>query len=136
MNYRVVFSPEAEEQLVALYGYIAAVASPDIAARYNEAIVSYCESLRTFPHRGTIRDDVMCGPACASPTTRSASLSPLAWTPSRFPSSVCSTVDRTTKRSCKKTSRMNLRTVPSEPLSPLGELCSPLSMVTPEGFSE
>jgi plasmid stabilization system protein ParE len=53
MSYRVVFSPEAEEQLAALYGYIAAAASPDIAARYTEAIVSYCESLRTFPHRGT-----------------------------------------------------------------------------------
>jgi len=61
MNYRVVFSPEAEEQLVALYGYIAAAASPNIAARYTEAIVSYCESLRTFPHRGTMRDDVRPG---------------------------------------------------------------------------
>lgn len=58
MSYPVVFSPEAEEQLVALYRYIAEAASPDIAARYTEAIVSYCESLRTFPHRGTIRDDV------------------------------------------------------------------------------
>jgi len=61
MSYRVVFSPEAEEQLVALYGYIATAASPDIAARYTEAIVSYCESLRTFPHRGTMRDDVRPG---------------------------------------------------------------------------
>lgn len=61
MNYRVVFSPEAEEQLLALYGYIAAAASPDIAARYTEAIVSYCESLRMFPHRGTMRDDVRPG---------------------------------------------------------------------------
>jgi len=61
MSYRVVFSPEAEEQLAALYGYIAAAASPDIAARYTEAIVSYCESLRTFPHRGTMRDDVRPG---------------------------------------------------------------------------
>jgi toxin ParE1/3/4 len=62
MSYRVVFSPEAEEQLAALYGYIAAAASPDIAARYTEAIVSYCESLCTFPHRGTMRDDVRPGP--------------------------------------------------------------------------
>jgi plasmid stabilization system protein ParE len=64
MSYRVVFSPEAEEQLAALYGYIAAAASPDIAARYTEAIVSYCESLRTFPHRGTMRDDVRPGLRC------------------------------------------------------------------------
>lgn len=61
MNCRVVFSPEAEEQLAALYHYIASVASPEIAARYTEAIVSYCESLRTFPHRGTMRDDVRPG---------------------------------------------------------------------------
>ena len=32
MMYRVVFSPEAEEQLATLYGYIADAASPDIAA--------------------------------------------------------------------------------------------------------
>ena len=58
MSYAVVFSPEAEEQLAELYRYIAAAASPDVAARYTEAIVTYCESLRTFPLRGTMRDDV------------------------------------------------------------------------------
>ncbi len=61
MSYRVVFSPEAEQQFTALYRYIATAASPDIAARYTEAIVSYCENLRTFPLRGTKRDDVRFG---------------------------------------------------------------------------
>jgi plasmid stabilization system protein ParE len=61
MSYRVVFSPEAQEQLAELYRYIAEAASPDIAAQYTEAIVSYCESLRTFPVRGTRRDDVRPG---------------------------------------------------------------------------
>lgn len=61
MSYRVVFSPEAGEQLAALYGYIAAAASPDIAARYTEAVVAYCESLQSFPRRGTMRDDVRSG---------------------------------------------------------------------------
>lgn len=61
MNYRVVFAPEAEEQLAALYNYIAIAASPDTAARYTEAIVRYCESLQTFPRRGTQRDDVRPG---------------------------------------------------------------------------
>lgn len=61
MNYRVVFSPEAAEQLAELYRYIAEAASPDVAAQYTEAIVSYCESLRTFPLRGTQRDDVRPG---------------------------------------------------------------------------
>ncbi|MFA5632217.1 MAG: type II toxin-antitoxin system RelE/ParE family toxin [Porticoccaceae bacterium] len=61
MSHRVVFSPEAEEQLAELYRYIAAAASPDIAARYTEAIVSYCESLHTFPQSGIRRDDVRPG---------------------------------------------------------------------------
>ena len=37
MTCKVVFSPEAEEQLVELYHYIADVASRDIAARYTDA---------------------------------------------------------------------------------------------------
>jgi plasmid stabilization system protein ParE len=61
MSFRVVFTPEAEEQLLNLYRFIAEAASPDIAARYTNAIVNYCESLRTFPHRGTKRDDVRPG---------------------------------------------------------------------------
>jgi plasmid stabilization system protein ParE len=61
MSHRVVFSPEAEEQLASLFGYIAEAASPGIAAQYTEAIVSYCESLHTFPLRGTRRDDVRPG---------------------------------------------------------------------------
>lgn len=61
MKYRVVFSPEALEQLAELYRYIAEAASPDVAAQYTEAIVSDCESLRMFPLRGTQRDDVRPG---------------------------------------------------------------------------
>ena len=38
-----------------------AAASPDVAARYTEAIVTCCESLRTFPLRGAMRDDVRPG---------------------------------------------------------------------------
>lgn len=61
MKYRVVFSPQALEQLTALYHHIAQAASPDVAAQYTEAIVGYCESLRTFPLRGTQRNDVRLG---------------------------------------------------------------------------
>jgi plasmid stabilization system protein ParE len=61
MSYRIVFSPEALEQLSELFHYIAKAASPDTAERYTGAIVSYCESLSTFPHRGTMRDDVRPG---------------------------------------------------------------------------
>ena len=58
MNRRVVFSPEAEEQLAELYRYIAAAASPETAARYTEVIISYREDPRMVPRRGTIRDDI------------------------------------------------------------------------------
>ncbi|OOG49921.1 type II toxin-antitoxin system RelE/ParE family toxin [Polaromonas sp. C04] len=61
MRHTVVFTPEAQEQLAALYRYIAAAASPEIAERYTSAIVTYCEGLRDFPHRGTRRDDVRPG---------------------------------------------------------------------------
>lgn len=60
-HYSVVFAPEAQEQLAELYRYIAAAASPDIAERYTNSIVAYCESLQDFPHRGTCRDDVRSG---------------------------------------------------------------------------
>lgn len=61
MQHVVIFAPEAQEQLAALYRYIAAAASPETAERYTSAIVTYCESLHTFPNRGTRRDDVRPG---------------------------------------------------------------------------
>ena len=61
MSYRVIFTPEAEEHLAALYHYITHAASPDIAARYTESIVSYCENMHTFLLRGNKRDDVRPG---------------------------------------------------------------------------
>ena len=60
-TYSVVFAPEAEDDLVQLYEYIAEHGSPTIAARYTEAIVAYCEGLATFAHRGTRRDDIRPG---------------------------------------------------------------------------
>ncbi|QDL56762.1 type II toxin-antitoxin system RelE/ParE family toxin [Rhodoferax aquaticus] len=61
MLYRVVFAPEALAQLEALYRYVAQAASPDIAARYTDAIVAYCEGLESFALRGTRRDDIRPG---------------------------------------------------------------------------
>ena len=61
MRYTVVFTPEAEEQLIALYRYIARAASPEIAQRYTDAIVTYCEGLQAFPHRSNRRDDIRPG---------------------------------------------------------------------------
>lgn len=61
MKYRVIFSPEAEEQLAELFHYIAAAASPGIAERYINDIITYCETLDTFPLRGAQRDDIRPG---------------------------------------------------------------------------
>lgn len=61
MSHAVVFTPEAEAQLVELYGYIAEKASPEIAARFTDGIVTCCESLSTIPNRGARRDDVRPG---------------------------------------------------------------------------
>ncbi len=61
MPYTVVFTPEAEAQLLELYGYIAVEATPETAARFTDGIITYCESLSSFPLRGTRRDDVRPG---------------------------------------------------------------------------
>jgi toxin ParE1/3/4 len=58
---RVIFSPEAVEQLADLYQYIASAASPGIAERYVSTIIAYCETLETFPLRGAQRDDIRPG---------------------------------------------------------------------------
>lgn len=58
MPYTVIFTPEAQEQILELYRYIAITNSPGIAERYTSAIVTYCESLQTFPERGIPRHDI------------------------------------------------------------------------------
>jgi plasmid stabilization system protein ParE len=60
-TYTVIFSPEAEEQLASLYRYLAVEASPKVAEKYTNAIVTYCEGLTTFPHRGNCRDEIRPG---------------------------------------------------------------------------
>jgi toxin ParE1/3/4 len=61
MPYGVVFAPEAVAQLEALYLDIVERASPATAKRYTDAVVSTCEGLALFPHRGVARDDVRPG---------------------------------------------------------------------------
>lgn len=58
----VIFAPEAEDQLVSLYEYIADEQGlPETAVRYVNEIVADCESLADLPHRGTRRDDIRPG---------------------------------------------------------------------------
>lgn len=57
-GYRVAFRREAIQHLEELYDYIANAGSPENADRYTEAIITYCEGLTAFPHRGRARDDI------------------------------------------------------------------------------
>ncbi|SEH90023.1 Plasmid stabilization system protein ParE [Mycolicibacterium rutilum] len=61
MSLSVVFTPEAQDHLVELYRYIADAASSEVAARFTDTIVTFCEDLAAFPHRGTARDDIRPG---------------------------------------------------------------------------
>lgn len=61
MSYTVRFAPQVLEQLDAIEDYIALAGSPLTAARYVDAIITYCESLIMFPQRGTPRDDLIPG---------------------------------------------------------------------------
>jgi len=61
MIYEVEFSPESLDSLDAIEQYIANTGSPMTAARYVDAIVTFCHELASFPQRGTKRDDIMPG---------------------------------------------------------------------------
>ena len=61
MTFTVRFSPEAEEQITSLFDYLASEASPRIASRYVEGILTFCDGLKTFPLRGSPRDDIRLG---------------------------------------------------------------------------
>lgn len=60
-SYSVVFTPEAEDDLAALYRYIAEKSSADTAHRFTMSIVDYCASMDAFPHRGMKREDIRPG---------------------------------------------------------------------------
>jgi toxin ParE1/3/4 len=58
VKYTVAFTPEAEDDLLDLYNYIADHSSTTRAMRYIERIEKSCMSLITMPDRGTRRDDL------------------------------------------------------------------------------
>ncbi len=59
--HRIIYTRQAENQLRTLFIQIASAASPEIAARYTAAIMRQCESLSTFPARGSLRNDIRPG---------------------------------------------------------------------------
>lgn len=61
MAHKVVFSPEAENDLLQLYLYIAEQAGDARAMAYIERLERYCQGFAEFPERGTCRDDLFPG---------------------------------------------------------------------------
>jgi toxin ParE1/3/4 len=61
VKYTVVFTPEAKNDLLELYDYIADHSSSTRALRYLSRIEKTCMSLQTLPERGTRRDDLRPG---------------------------------------------------------------------------
>jgi toxin ParE1/3/4 len=61
MNYRILFHPRAEQDLIDLHRYIQESAGTLRALAYLSALKDFCMSLATFPKRGTVRDDIMQG---------------------------------------------------------------------------
>ena len=60
-DYKVVFTPEAVEQLTQLFDYLMTVASIQTASSYTKAIALCCESIGKLPHECTRRDDIRSG---------------------------------------------------------------------------
>jgi len=58
---KVVFSPEAADDLINLYDYIAERSGPMLALGYIDRIEAYCAGLEASPERGTRRDDLRPG---------------------------------------------------------------------------
>lgn len=52
-SYEVLFRPQAREDLISLYRYIARASSPRIAANYISRIEKACLKLASLPQRGT-----------------------------------------------------------------------------------
>ena len=61
MAYRVVFSPEARDDLTNLYLYIAERSGDVRAMGFVDRIEAQCRGLSDFPECGTQRDDVAPG---------------------------------------------------------------------------
>jgi toxin ParE1/3/4 len=58
---KVLFAPEAVEDLRCLYDYISERAGRDLAIRYVERLETYCLSFDLASERGTMRDDIRAG---------------------------------------------------------------------------
>ena len=58
---KVVFAPEARDDLKELYLFIAERSNSDRAMAYVNRIEAYCRGFADYPERGTRRDDLFPG---------------------------------------------------------------------------
>lgn len=58
---KVVFSPEARDDLFAIYDWIARAAHPDTALSYIARIETYCLGFSVASERGHLQDDIRPG---------------------------------------------------------------------------
>jgi toxin ParE1/3/4 len=61
MNFEVVFSTKADDQLEKLQDYLAKRFYPANAERYVQRLTQACHSLAEAPYRGTVRNDLAPG---------------------------------------------------------------------------
>jgi toxin ParE1/3/4 len=61
MNFEVVFSTKADDQLEKLQDYLAKRFYPANAERYVQRLTQACHSLAKAPYRGTVRNDLAPG---------------------------------------------------------------------------
>ncbi len=59
--HKVVFAPEARDDIEDLYLFIAERGGAGRALAYVERIETYCQGFAEFPERGTRRDDLFPG---------------------------------------------------------------------------
>lgn len=61
MKRKVVFSPEAREDLLQLHRYIFSRGAPHAALAYVTRLQRRCANLAAFPEQGVLRDDIRPG---------------------------------------------------------------------------
>ena len=60
-TWRIVYDPEALDDLDEIHDWVARHAGPQTAERYEARIIAFVRRLRNFPNRGKHRDDVSPG---------------------------------------------------------------------------
>ena len=61
MTRRVIFSPQAQDDLFQVYSYIAEQSGRERALDYTDRIAAYCKGFAALPERGRRRDDLFPG---------------------------------------------------------------------------